>query len=219
MASMAQLGQLPTILSDSLLSSSPLWNREVKTIKPIDLALFIRLHKNTSNYLRAVREVEYFKNYVMQAHIDDLLPEEALGMLDHDAPQEVFTSGDLVEWLEQTSLARRRALLFALEMDLDPKAVIELTWRDLRGLEMTSLALELVRATVRHIRIPYVFWDTMPNGAAAPLFGLYETALEVSQGLGMSVLRRLYRNMIMLDNNAELESFQCVDGSAVTLAE
>lgn len=207
MPTLAQLGHLPTLLPDSLLSSSKLWQREVKTLKPLDLALFIRLHKGTSNYLKALREVEQLKNVVMQAHIDDALPEDTLVLLGHDTPREQFTSGDLVEWLETTTLARRRALLFALETDLDPREVIELTWKDLRKLNMTSLALELVRATVRHIRLPYVFWDTMPNGAAAPLFGLHETALEVSQGLGIAVMRRLYRDMLMLDAKMEAAAF------------
>lgn len=208
MPTLAQLGQLPTLLSDSLLSSSPLWKREVKTIKPLDLALFIRLHKGTSNYLEAVREVEDLKNYAMQAHIDDLLPETELELLEHDVPREQFTSGDLVEWLEGTSLARRRALLFALEMELDPRFVIEMSWRDLHGMNLTSLAHELVKASVRHIRLPYVFWDYLPNGSAAPLFGLHETALEVSQGLGMGVMQRLYCNMIAYDGKAEAAAFK-----------
>lgn len=207
MPTLAQLGHLPTLLPDSLLSSSKLWQREVKTLKPLDLALFIRLHKGTSNYLKALREVEQLKNVVMQAHIDDALPEDALDLLEHDTPREQFTSGDLVEWLEVTTLARRRALLFVLETGLDPREVIELTWKDLRKLNLTSMALELVAATVRHIRLPYVFWDTMPNGAAAPLFGLHETALEVSQGLGIAVMRRLYRDMLMLDAKMEAAAF------------
>jgi len=67
MPTLAQLGSLPTILPDSLLSSSPLWKREVSSIQPLDLALFLRLHKGTENYLRALREVEELKNVAMQA--------------------------------------------------------------------------------------------------------------------------------------------------------
>ena len=207
MPTLAQLGSLPTILPDSLLSSSPLWKREVGSIQPLDLALFLRLHKGTENYLRALREVEELKNVAMQAHIDDAISSDALGLLDHATPRERLTLGDFSEWLEQASPARRRALLFCLETDLDPRSVIDLTWSELRGLNLNWLAKELVRASVRHIRLPYVFWDALPNGAAAPLFGLQETALEVSQGLGISVLRRLYRDMIALDPAADLEAF------------
>lgn len=39
MPTLAQLGTLPALLPDSLLSSSPLWKREVKTVSPLDLAL------------------------------------------------------------------------------------------------------------------------------------------------------------------------------------
>lgn len=208
MPTMAQMGTLPNILTDSLLSKSPLWQRELRTIKPFDLSLFIRLHKGTTNYFRAVREVEELKTSVMQANIDGTLDDQSLDILDHDKPREVFTSGDLVEWLENTTLARRRALLFALEQNLDPRRVVELEWADLRKMNLSLMAREILQSMPRHIRLPYVFWDTLPNGSAAPLFGLNETVLEVTQGLGMAVMQRLYGNMVMLDANAEAKAFQ-----------
>lgn len=207
MPTLAQLGSLPALLPNSLLSTSPLWKREVKSVRSLDLALFLRLHKGSGNYLKALREVDVLKNAVMQAHIDDALPEDALSLMEHTAAHERLSLGEFVEWLEQTTLARRRAILFCLETEMNVKAAIDLTWRDLRQVQMTEFATELVRASVRHIRLPYVFWDTLPNGAAAPLFGLQETALEVSQGLGINVLRRLYRDLVPLDPAADLEAF------------
>lgn len=207
MPTLAQLGDLPTLLPDSLLLNSHILNREIKTIKPLDLAVFLRLHKGTSDYLRAVRDVEALKNFVMRSCIDGKLNQDDLGLLEHEMPREVFTSGELVEWLEQTSLSRRRAILFCLEMEMDPREVIELQWSDLRKMDLSILAHELVKASVRHIRLPYVFWDTLPNGAAAPLFGLAETCLEVSQGMGIKAMRKLYANMVMFDDGAEMAAF------------
>lgn len=193
MPTLAQMGGSP----NSLLSQSPFRNRELKSIKPLELSLFLWLHKGSPDYFKAVREVEDLKARVW---IDDV------PLLGHTIPRETFTSGDLVEWLRETSLARRRALLFALEMDLDPRAIIDLTWKDLAKLELTELAAEIVATLPRHIRLPYLFWDTLPNGAAAPLFGLHETALEVSQGMGMPILRQLYSQMVMLDAFADADS-------------
>lgn len=196
MPTLAQMGGSPNF-SPSLLPLSPLWNRELKSIQPLELSLFLWLHKGTPDYFKAVREVEALKARVWA---DDP------PLLGHTIPQETFTSGDLVEWLGETSLARRRALLFALEMDLEPREIIDLTWKDLSRLELTELAAEIVAALPRHIRLPYLFWDTLPNGAAAPLFGLHETALEVSQGMGMTILRKLYSQMVMLDAQADGDS-------------
>lgn len=207
MPTLAQLGDLPVLLSDSLLSKSPLWNRQIKVLKPLDLALFIRLHKGTSNYLKAIREIDTLKEHVWLNHVDKGTSSADLDLLNHESPREQFTSGDLVSWLETTTMARRRALIFALEMNLEPRKVIDLEWRDLQRMRLTLLASELTTMQPRHIRLSYVFWDTLPNGSAAPLFGLHETALEVSQGLGMSVMQKLYDGMTMVDSDADVRAF------------
>lgn len=205
MSALKDLGNLPTILFNSLLSSSPLWKRDLHTIKPIDLYVFAALHRNTPHYNEALRNIDTVINEGMK-----LFARDEIGQADFmffQEPVSTFTVTDLCECLVEISLSRRRALLFCLEMKMQPREVIELAWSDLRGMQLTHLAGEVVRSMPRHIRLNYVFWDTLPNGAAAPLFGLTESALEASRGLGFETLQRLYNRMVMIDAEAELDAF------------
>lgn len=205
MSTLSDLGELPTLLSNSLLSQTPLWQREVRTLSPLDLDAFVALHKGTSQYCKALREVDHVVNAGMAALVDG--PLDSADFVFFDPPKQAFTSADLCEWLEDVTLIRRRALLFALDMKMTPREVIDLSWPELKKLRLTMLAKELVKVQPRHIRLPYVFWDTLPNGAAAPLFGLGESALEASQGLGFETMQRLYDRMVMIDSQADLDSF------------
>ncbi|MBI4290767.1 MAG: hypothetical protein HY661_04725, partial [Betaproteobacteria bacterium] len=53
------------------------------------------------------------------------------------------------------------------------------------------------------------------SGAAAPLFGLNDSAPEASYGLGYDRLRILYRDITWVDDDAEVESFWRGLGSEV----
>jgi hypothetical protein len=86
--------------------------------------------------------------------------------------------------------------------------IVALTWKDLfKRKGVSQFALELAGRTPRHFKLDYVFWEPLINGAAAPLFGLGDAVIAVSQGLGYDALRRLYREMIPVDTRADMESF------------
>lgn len=199
---LGELGVLPNVLSNSLIAQSHLWKREVSTIKQLDLLVFLYQYKGTSQYGQACREV----NTVTDAGAEALIAGdvETAEFVFFEFPKVAFTSDEFSEWLSAVSEIRQKALLFALEMDMDPKAVIGLEWRDLRKLQLTPIANELAKGMMRHFSLKYVFWDFLSNGSAAPLFGLAESALEVSQGLGFEVLRGLYKRMVIIDTEANL---------------
>jgi hypothetical protein len=92
--------------------------------------------------------------------------------------------------------------LFSLETGWAISDVIGLTRKALRYRmhELTPIAFELAQTAPRHIKLDYVFWEFMSTGAAAPLFGLEETALEVSRGIGIDRLRVLYRDAAAIDS-------------------
>lgn len=200
-----ELGNLPDLLpSDSLISRSPLWNRNADSITELDISLFIAANRE-KNYSKALREV----HLIIDAGIEGLICGE-LDIADftsYEYPRAAFTVTELVEWLSPVPLARRKAILFSLEMRMHPRDVIALEWGKVSELTLTPIAFELVTTSLRHIKLKYVFWDYLSNGSAAPLFGLAETVMEVSQGLGYEALQRLYDRMILIDSNAELEGF------------
>jgi hypothetical protein len=205
MPALGELGNLPNVLSNSLISNSPLWKREASTIKKVDLFLFLRQYKDTEQYGSACREVEKVTVAGLEAIIDGAIEEGEFAFFQQ--PKVAFISDELCEWLSGISLTRCHALLFALEMEMDPKTVIGLEWKDLSRFELTPVAKKIVDQAPRHMKLKYVFWDYLTNGSAAPLFGLGETALEVSQGLGFDVLQNLYNNLVIIDTEADLEGF------------
>jgi len=199
------LGNLSNLLSDSLVSKSAIWKREASAVTQLDFAIFLAQHRD-NHYAQALREIDL----VITAGIEALI----CGELEHadfvlyEYPKAAFTSSELVEWLSCVSLARRRAIMFALEMKMHPRDVIGIEWGTLSQLKMTPLAFEIVCTSMRHFKLKYVFWDFLSNGAAAPLFGLAESALEVSQGLEFETLLNLYDKMVFIDSEADLESFK-----------
>ncbi len=86
------------------------------------------------------------------------------------------------------------------------------TWFDLEEVRnpyepVRSTLDALPSSNLRHIKLDYVFWENMQDTIAAPLFGLGQTMHEVSQGLGYTALRRLYRECLPFDQRGDLEAF------------
>ncbi len=205
MTRLQDLGSLPVILSNSLLSRSPLWRREVATLTPLDLSSFVARYRGTPAYFDAIAEA----NVVVDAGIEALMSGaiNSAEFIHFRAPKAVTLVSDVVEWLSRVSLIRCKAILFALETELSPRFVMELSWKGLSRLTLSNLAVEVVRSMPRHIRLDYVFWDILPNGAVGPLFGLTESAMECADGLGFEKMLERYKNMVMIDSDADLKHF------------
>ena len=132
-------------------------------------------------------------------------------------------------WLKCVNQVRRRALLFALEMNLDPLEVIDLTWKQINRSHLTPFARQLIAAQAYHIRLPYVFWEYIDEQTAAPLFRLDLSAEAVAQGKGWAWLKAAARDAIRIDTEADERAFvkgsraiNCVTcasgGAAITIA-
>lgn len=205
MPTLGELGTLPNELSNSLISTTPLWKREASTITQTDILLFLQQYKRTEQYGQACREVSKVTDAGIEALISGDLKAAEFSFFEHQ--KIVFTSDELCEWMSCVSDARCKAILFGLDMKMDPKDVIGLAWQETKDLRLTPLAREIIISLPRHMHLKYVFWDYLSNGSAAPLFGLAESALEVSQGLGFGVLQDLYERMIITDAETELNHF------------
>ncbi|HDR8859226.1 TPA: hypothetical protein QDA74_003724 [Burkholderia territorii] len=121
-----------------------------------------------------------------------------------------FTLGDLRIMLAPLSIARRNAVLFALDTGTSIEEGVLLGWKEaLRG-EYSDLAKEIVRAQPRHLHLDYVFWEYLDNGVAAPLFGLEDSVKSVSLGRDFAELQALYDRMVWVDTRAEADDFKRV---------
>lgn len=119
-----------------------------------------------------------------------------------------FTLGDLRVLLAPLSSARRAAVLWALDTHSTIDDAVLLGWKEALRADYTPFAKDLVRNQLRHLRLDYVFWEYLDNGAAAPLFGLEDSVREVAMGRSFRELQALYDGMIWVDTRAEAESFK-----------
>lgn len=192
-----------------LIAQSHLWHRDVKSIRPLDLDIFVRQHSTAPTRFEALRQVQFLVDESWAAFCDESIDAPLpLSFYDPNPPQRI-TVGDLVEWLKQTSVARRRAILFALETKLPIEDIINLTWPKFIVLapQISGYARKVAQSMTRHIRLNYVFWETADSGIAMPMIGLEQTMLDVSQGLGYQTLQRLYDHAIPVDTSADHEDF------------
>lgn len=130
-------------------------------------------------------------------------------MLDFIAKTPVvrFLASDLTEGLELLPLIRRQAVLFGLEQGMtECDEVIALTHDRAKTLQLTELARALVDAQPRHIRIPYVFWDTM-GALQCPLIGLEDDVRSVFGGMAWADLVHAYKHMAWVHPEIEAARF------------
>lgn len=188
-----------------LLAQSPIWKREVDSIQPLDLLAFVRSHYGTRNYHEAMRQVDGLVDsaWSESLHSDDGFP----ALIAFEAPKGRITADELLSWLMEVSVERRRAILFILETSMSVERVISLTWREFRKMNVSPFARMLANANPRHIRLDYVFWEPTKHPTASPLLGLGQSVIEVSNGLGLDALRALYDGLIPIDQEIEQHAF------------
>lgn len=122
--------------------------------------------------------------------------------------QVTFTAGDLVEGLSYMEPTYRAGALFGLEAGLTAAQVTDLTFSQLKSLEIKSeLGRAVLAQRVRHMRLPYVFWLTLENGLAMPLMYLEEQVKAAFGGMTWEDLQRAYARMVWVDEQVESECF------------
>lgn len=183
--------------TNSLLANSPLWNKPVDQIIPAQLVAFrerlkLEGHQDT---------VSLFKTIV-----DSLNQAKASGeitnapILDFAKPKAVVMDlRRMREAFERMSRPTPSAILFALEVGLDPDELTVLTWERAKALakagRVKTYARSILEGQPRHISCKYVFWRQGPKGGAHALYGL---ELEVFEEFGMvwSELVQAYKDMV-----------------------
>jgi hypothetical protein len=202
MQALKDIGDLSSLLGNSPIAQSPLWNKPVDQIVPAQFTAFQTRLTFDGHGEEAKVILETILAELAAAHAKGSIPYVAA--LDFAVPLERMTLGDLRKGLEQLERPRPAAVLFGLEADLEIDEVITLTWgkaKALREGNLSHVARELLRLAPRHLGTSYVFWQTV-SGNAAPLFGL---SLELAHifDLEWSELRRAYRTIAGIDLDME----------------
>ena len=119
-----------------------------------------------------------------------------------------FFVDELIDGLGKLSEARQRACLFALEADLELEQVANMTWRGYRDeVDVTTpLMAEVIASQVRHLRLPYVFWEFSMPRVASPLLDL-QKSIESAFRMPWGQLQQAYKSMVWIDRREDARHF------------
>jgi hypothetical protein len=190
------------------LASSPLLAREASSVTRLDLLVFLKLAdlvcEGYSNPAR--RDIAILLEETARARLSGQLDTTPDYAYFEESPL-AFTVTDLCAGLDNLEPEFRRAALFALETGISPDKVMILEPARVRQLTLSPLAQAIAQATPRHLKLNYLFWQFLPGGQAAPLFGFKELLSDAFDGHSFEELLANYRRMVWVDMEAELDDF------------
>lgn len=119
-----------------------------------------------------------------------------------------FFVDELIDGLLVLSEPRRRACLYALESRMCLQEVADLTWAGMirMDLDLTPLMRDIMSDQVRHIRLPYIFWEYASPTIATPLLKLQDS-IEHAFGMAYGELQMGYGSMVIIDRKADADHF------------
>lgn len=166
------MSNLPGI---KILASSPLWEQSVEKIHAVQLHALLRRYAEKNQRDIAETAIEICLNEVKRAVKDHEIPTPR--MLDFTVPiRHRMTKRELQRGLALMGARKAAAVLFALEMGMDAKAVGYLTWtkamRMFKAATLTSVAIACTKICPRQMCLQYVFWQDDESGQPKPFFSL-----------------------------------------------
>jgi hypothetical protein len=202
-----KVSELPGTWGHTLIEKSPLWDRDVSSLKPLDLTVFLHGHLGTVTHLTARNQAQALVDTIWQAVLRaDVTPWPEVCFF--KLPLVKLSYGELRAMLLRTTPVRRNAILFGLETGLSVPELIELEWTTLQGMpNLSPLAMSVAYQVPQHFRLRYAFWENLENGAAAPLLGLRDSIYDLSDGLSYDALTTLYKTAVPIDGEADLADF------------
>lgn len=174
-----ELGSFEKWLSGSAVSDDVFWTRELGELAPIDIQLFYARCGLKGRKSEGVEAIERLQSCLILAAVSGEVGRAEMRLVMHQPPREPFLVDEFVDFLVKLRPTRRAAVLFALDTRSSPERALSLTWRDSAGLhQLSPLGLEVItaRGKMRHLSLPYVFWEWMTPDTATPLIGLEESA-------------------------------------------
>lgn len=197
-------------LPSSPLASDRFWNRDLELVSDTEISLFYARAQLQGLKSNAIEAMDKLQAALVLASIDGTeLPKGALRLVAHELPLERFTVDEFIDSLVKLPAARRAAVVFALEMRDTPERVAELTWSDTATMMQLPTQVQQIlksRGQVRHLKLPYVFWEWATERIASPLLQLAVSA-EQAFGEPWQRIQQRYSTMLWVSGRADAASF------------
>lgn len=197
-------------LPSSPLASDRFWNRELELVSDTEISLFYARAGLMGLKGHAVEAMDKLQTALILSAMDGTeVPKEAMRLVAHELPVERFMVDEFIDHLVKLSPERRSAVLFALELKRAPERIVELTWSEVKQMAQLSSNLKEIlkaRARVRHLKLPYVFWEWATDRIASPLLQLAVSA-EEAFGMSWPRIQERYSTMLWINGQADAASF------------
>lgn len=197
-------------LPSSPLADDRFWNRDLELVSDTELQLFYARAGLKGLKGHAVEAIEKLQTALVLAAMDGTeVPAGAMRLVGHQTPIERYHVDEFIDLLVKLPAERRSAVLFALEMRQAPERVVELTWSEALAMRQISTQVREIlkaRAKVKHIKLPYVFWEWATDRIATPLVQLAVSAEKVF-GEPWDRIQQRYATMLWVSHRADQASF------------
>lgn len=205
-----EVGKFGTWLGQHALAKDRIWKRHLEQVRPGEVMLFYARARLNGLERQAHEAIEVLQSeLLLHAMIKGDVSSDAMRLILHEVPQERFTVDEFLDQMVRLDRSRRQALLVCLDTHSEAQQVVNLTWREVTAASQTpSIAREVfsARAKLRHIKLPYVFWEWATADIAAPLVNL-KSCVEAAFGETWASVQMHWDDMIWVDLRADGRRF------------
>lgn len=203
-----EVGGFGDWLRDSPMRNDRLWARHLEQVSPLEIQLFYARAGLQCQAHHAREAIDTLQSELLVEAVKGRVSWAAMRLINHEVPAGRYTTENFIDKLLVLSLPRRMAVVTALVTESEPERVVKMEWHECKNMrQVPGLAQEvlLVRAKVRHIRLPYVFWEWASEQVAAPLLGLREQVEQVF-GEPWPAIQQQWTNMIWIESRSDAAS-------------
>lgn len=124
------------------------------------------------------------------------------------APHRV-SAGDIKHFLGTFTLMQRKAILFALEMNMELEEVMLIKWKKANALRLTETARAVLTSIPRHLFVDFAFWEYAPDANPRPLLTLIAD-FNANSAMTWAKVKEVYETAIMMDRESDLHELELI---------
>lgn len=191
------------VLSSHKLGNDRIWSRPLSQISETEVQLFYA--RSTGRRTEAADLIAALQSELLANAVRGTVRGDELRLVAHEPPNPRYAVDEFIDKLVCFSRPRRQAILLALVTKTPLSKVAALEWQALPSeSQVDGLAREILqeRSKLRHLRLPYVFWEYVTEKIAAPLIKLEKEAEKVF-GMPWPAIQMTWTDMIWISSRSE----------------